>query len=209
MQNEKDNQKNGLSWPKPVPVQPALTATKPTPPSTPKISKGTSQTGLYAGFFAAGLIVGVLVSWGWSAAHAPQGSMANIATSTEASDNSATLSTQGTSVGSSDQMQMNSSLLVDSPQKAGDSVAIASASVDQPTWVVVYEETNGKPGNALGALLLDSSAENAAVELLRDTTPGQQYLVGESLDNGSHVFSLKDSQVSENGQTLWVAFTAN
>jgi hypothetical protein len=44
--------------------------------------------------------------------------------------------------------------------------------------------------------------------LLRDTTPDEQYLVGESLDDGSHVFSLKDTQVTENGQTLWVAFTA-
>jgi hypothetical protein len=205
MQNDKENQKSGLSWSTPAPVQPSLTASKPAASKTaPVISN--SKTGTYAGILAGGIIVGVLLSWGWTAIRGttrPVG--ATTSATTTAGDNNAALTS---TVSSAEQTQTDSSLLVNSPQKAGDSVMVASVSVAKPTWVVVYEEDNGKPGNALGARLFQTDAENQTINLLRDTTPHEQYLVGESLDNGSHVFSLKDTQVTENGSTLWVAFTA-
>ncbi len=204
MQNEKENQKGSLSWS--TPSQPTLAATKPTiTPTKAQPSTPSSHVGTYAGLLAGGIIIGVLLSWGWSTAYTNK-SISSIATSTTAGgDSSAALS----STGAQGTMSMNSSLMVNSPQKAGDTVAIASVSIAKPTWVVVYEENNGQPGNALGARLLNMDSENVAVTLLRDTTPGEQYLVGESLDDGSHVFSLKDARVTdENGQTLWASFTA-
>jgi hypothetical protein len=207
MQNDKENQKSSLSWSTPTPTQPSLTVAKAaSAPKTASVAPVNSKTGTYVGILAGGIILGVLLSWGWSAARGnPQPVATTKSATTAAGDNNAALTS---TMSSNEQTQTDSSLLVNSPQKAGDSVMIASVSVAKPTWVVVYEENNGKPGNALGARLFQSDAENQTVNLLRDTTPGEQYLVGESLDDGTHMFSLKDTEVTENGQTLWVAFTA-
>ncbi len=87
--------------------------------------------------------------------------------------------------------------LVVETQYAGMSVAVAHVEVSSPTWVAVYESSNGKPGNILGAALFLTSTENGTVELLRATRADQEYLVGEFTDNGDRVFSLKaDAPVS-------------
>ena len=107
----------------------------------------------------------------------------------------------------------SSALAVASPQAAGLSVTITSATVSQPTWVVVYESLNGKPGRALGATLFfpENNGKGGAVSLLRATMPGQSYLVGENIDSGDHVFSLHGDQavVDQNGSPVWYSFNAN
>jgi hypothetical protein len=87
--------------------------------------------------------------------------------------------------------------------------------VSQPTWVVIYEDHAGVPGNALGAALFLPQSGNAAqsgtVELLRGTLPGQTYFAGEALDDGDKVFSLaSDKPVRDaQGNPVLVEFTTN
>jgi hypothetical protein len=99
---------------------------------------------------------------------------------------------------------------VPSPQNAGSEVAITNVEVSVPTWVIVYENRDGQPGNALGAALFWAGKTSGAVDLLRNTTAGQTYLVGEARDNGDRVFTLhKDPSVLDaNGIPVWVQFEA-
>ena len=51
-----------------------------------------------------------------------------------------------------------------------------------PTWVVVFENLGGKPGNALGAKMVFPGDTSGTVDLLRGTTAGQSYFVGEYVE---------------------------
>jgi hypothetical protein len=103
-----------------------------------------------------------------------------------------------------------SQLTVPTPQTAGASVTVSNIIVSNPTWVVVYEDNNGKPGNALGAALFISGRTNGTVDLLRNTIAGETYLVTEAQDSGNHMFSLQDAPVlDQNGNQVWVEFAAN
>jgi hypothetical protein len=106
---------------------------------------------------------------------------------------------------------MTSNLLtVASPQKAGLEVAVSNVNVSEPTWVVVYESRQGKPGNVLGASLFFAGGTSGTIELLRGTVAGQSYFVTERTDNGDHKFSLANDQlVLTDGQPSWTTFTAN
>jgi hypothetical protein len=105
--------------------------------------------------------------------------------------------------------------VVSSPQAAGFAVAVSRVVVSQPTWVVVYEDHAGVPGNALGAELFLPQSGNAAqsgtVELLRGTLPGLTYLAGEALDDGDKIFSLNsDKPVRDaQGNPVLIEFTTN
>lgn len=98
-----------------------------------------------------------------------------------------------------------------SPQDAGLEVAISSATVSVPTWVVVYESVNGEPGRALGATLFfpATNGKSGTVSLLRATEPGQSYLIGENTDSGDRVFALHGDEpvVDLAGQPVWYTFT--
>jgi hypothetical protein len=101
-------------------------------------------------------------------------------------------------------------ITVASPQQAGFAVAVSKIMVKQPTWLVVYENNNGTPGNAIGAGLFFADSTSGTIELLRATLPGQSYLVGQSLDDGDKIFSLAtDKPVrDEKGNPLFTEFTA-
>jgi len=152
-----------------------------------------------------GVIVGVIIAWGYSAWR----------TTSPVAENSAATSTPSTSTGGGTlgvdvgtaSLGSNTSLSIASPQAAGDSVAIAKAAVSAPTWVVIYEDNNGKPGNALGAALFFPGTTSGTVELLRATVAGKTYLAAEQVDNGDRKFSLKDDQlVMVGGAIQWVTF---
>jgi len=103
-----------------------------------------------------------------------------------------------------------SQLTVPTPQAAGTTVAVSNIIVSEPTWVVVYEDNNGKLGNALGAALFISGRTSGTVDLLRGTLSGQTYFAAEALDSGNRVFSLKDAPVlDQNGQQVLVQFETN
>ncbi len=150
------------------------------------------------------LLVGAWLTWG-------NGSTSGTATSTDqmmgSSTDSGTDMTGVPTTGSS-----TGGLTVVSPQSAGLSVAIAKINVPQPTWIVVYDSMNGAPGRALGATLFfpESNGNGGTVSLLRATTAGQTYFVGESVDSGDRVFSLHGDQqlVGSDGKPVWYSFTA-
>ncbi len=86
------------------------------------------------------------------------------------------------------------SLVVSSPQNAGLQVVVSNVAVQAPTWVVIYENNNGKPGNVLGAALFTSDRASGVVDLLRGTLSGQTYFAGEARDDGDHMFSMVNDQ---------------
>ncbi len=211
MQNNSDNQKPGLSWSAPAstpkPATPAPSMQKSAPVTTPT---GPS-TAKYVGMIVVGVIIGVLIAWAWSAAHTPTDNTQTTSTSTSQNSNDNSTATTDTNSDSGTPAEgSDPSLLVMSPQKAGSSVAISKAIVTEPTWVVIYENKGGKPGNALGAALFFPEAQAGTVELLRPTVAGNSYLVVKQVDNGDRKFSLHQDQIlTEGGQTQWVMFDAN
>jgi hypothetical protein len=151
-----------------------------------------------------GVIVGVLVAWGWSSMR-PSGTPITASSTTTGSATAGT--NLGVSTTSIPALGADPSLLIMSPQSSGRSVAIAKAIVSVPTWVVIYENKEGKPGNALGAALFFPERQTGSVELLRATTAGKSYLAVKQVDNGDRKFSLKgDPFLSEGGNVMWVTF---
>ena len=207
--NESSKQ-GGLSWS--TPQQPSNVQKTFVPPAPAKFSAAptsTGNTGKYVGMVVVGVIAGVLVGWAWGAWKAPA---TNTTLTGTGSTNGAAQTGTGTSVIDTTGVGLgsNPSLTIQSPQKAGTSVAIEKAIVSQPTWIVVYENKAGKPGNALGAALFFPEGQRGTVELLRATTAGETYLVTKQTDNGDRRFSLKgDPILMEGGEALWVSFVAN
>lgn len=199
MQENNNNQKQGgLSWStpaqSPIPVQKPVVA--------PKVqvmpSKPASNSTKYIGMVALGIIAGVVIAWGWSALRSPNEPAVTAGTN----QNGAATTSENIPAAGSD-----FGLTVASPQIAGNSVAIAKAGVTAPTWIVIYENKDGKPGNALGAALFFPGNRGGTVELLRGTSAGKSYLATEQVDNGDRKFSLKDDQFrSVDGEPQWVTF---
>jgi len=195
-ENNSNNQKQGgLSWS--TPAQNPLPAQKPT--AAPQVhvmpSKPASNSTKYIGMIVLGVIAGVIIAWGYSALRSPQEAASTADTNTGTDTSTALISASGLG------------LTIASPQIAGNSVAVAKAAVSAPTWIVVYENNAGQPGNALGAALFFPENQGGTVELLRGTTAGKSYLATEQVDNGDRKFSLKDDQfLSVDGSPQWVTF---
>src|ERR1700674_212694 len=58
-----------------------------------------------------------------------------------------------TSVDLTGSSMSSASLTVPSTQASGQQVTISHAVVTAPTWIIVYDNHSGTPGNALGAAL--------------------------------------------------------
>lgn len=215
-----ENQKSGLSWSQPDGAQNAPAGMKPLStlvpqPVKPEASKnsGFAQTGgtkKLAGVFIAGLVVGALLGWGFVA------SRSSTESKTETPLVSANPSNTDTAVANVQVDTTNataaaSGLVIPSPQSAGLQVAVSQVRVSAPTWVVIYEDNNGAPGNALGAALFGNSKQSGVVDLLRGTLPGQTYIAGESFDDGDRIFSMQNDKPvrDQNGNPLWVQFKTN
>ncbi len=155
-----------------------------------------------------GVIAGVALAWGWASWRSSPGTTASNGTATTTATTSGnTLGVDTTSVPA---LGSNPGLTIMSPQAAGNSVAVGKAIVSVPTWIVIYEDNNGAPGNALGAALFFPEGQTGTVELLRATMPGKTYLAAKQVDNGDHKFSLKDDQfLTEGGHVQWVSFETN
>ncbi|MBY0473024.1 hypothetical protein K2Q00_01925 [Patescibacteria group bacterium] len=99
-------------------------------------------------------------------------------------------------------------LVITSPQNAGLEIAVSNVAVQVPTWVVIYENYNGQPGNVLGAALFTKDRSSGAVDLLRGTLPGQSYFAGEARDDGDHMFSMANDPATRdaNGNPITLKF---
>jgi hypothetical protein len=203
-----------LSWSHPAAAKPAAEAnTQPAATnaaaSTPvKTTAGeTSNIGTYIGIFVGGIIIGALI--GWSITGARNTANSSAIASTTATTSKAAGTTSGVNHSNST-IGPGSAVTLASNEPAGFAVAVSKASVSQPTWLVVYEDSNGAPGNAIGAALFFPGASSGTIELLRATLPGKSYFVGQSVDNGDKTFSLKNDKpvLNEQGKPLYTQFTA-
>jgi len=159
------------------------------------------STGRMVGIFVSGVVVGGLLIWGWSSVTpSTNNNSAGVANSnTPTGSDTGAVDTTGSVTGTTAPTPTDTTtsantglnLAVASTQPAGSQVAVTSATVSQPTWIIVYDNVNGKPGKALGAHLA-TPAENgkaSVVHLMRATVAGQTYLVGERVDNGDKNYS--------------------
>lgn len=210
-QNQKPDhnapKQGGLSWSMPSSQVATSTPQKPvvplkqTAPSAAPVAQSSSSA-KYIGMIVVGVIAGVLLAWGFAAWRAAPSGEVSSNGSTATTTNGLGVSTTTLPAAGSD-----ASFSIMSPQAAGMSVAIAKVAVSAPTWIVIYENKDGVPGNALGAALFFPESKSGTVELLRGTTAGKSYLAVKQVDNGDRKFSLKgDQYLSENGEVRWVTF---
>lgn len=213
--NQKGEQKPTLSWSTPANTKPAVPSAQPVKAVTPTpLQKAPTpvakpRTGKIIAWIIAIVVVIALATWGLVALHsknAAQTSQGAVGSTSNAlipgsSENTAPTGGAASAV---------ASLVIPSPQASGREVTVSHIDVSVPTWVVVYENNSGQPGNALGAAWFAPSVHSGTVTLLRGTIAGQTYLVGESRDNGDKEFSLRDDPVvlDAQGNTLWVQFQA-
>lgn len=86
-------------------------------------------------------------------------------------------------------------------QAAGNLVVITEVQDEQPTWVAIHEDVDGKPANILGAQLFDAGAYSGTVSLLRNTEPGHKYYAILYKDNGDRMFDYTTDLPLEQAST--------
>jgi hypothetical protein len=184
-----------------APVAPVAAAEAPSPAANPL----QTHAPVYAALLVSGIIIGVLLSSAWASVVGPDTpSVASVASSTPTSSKGVTTPAATSTTSSNTPVP-----LTVQDQPAGASVTIAKLAIAKPTWVVVYVNKGGKPGNALGARLFFAGDTKGKVTLLRNTAPGQTYFVGLSVDNGDRTFSLsKDKPLAGADGVLWATFKA-
>ena len=227
-----ENQKPGLSW-----TQPAQNTgnqnqsqNKGANNNTPRPAAGTSATNTTAAADSTprviGIIIGIVVifalaAWGIVALHnrSNGGNTAVNATSTPngtSADTNATTNSAQTSSSTSAKAQSSvqpttvggASFTIPSPQAAGATVTVDNLSLSAPTWIIVYDDVNGNPGNILGATLLYPTDKSSLVYLLRATIPGTDYLASAAVDDGQKTFNLKNEKIvtDTSGSQMWIKF---
>ncbi len=217
-----NNQKPGLSWTQP---NTNTTQNKTAPKTTPAAQ--SDSTGRVMGIIVGIVVVFALAAWGIVALQKRSASNEiSIATSTNMVASSTSDSDANTSITPtptptptttpvptpSTPAQTSpvgaATLSVASPQDAGDTVAFTNLSITEPTWVIVYETTNGAPGRILGAGLFFKGDTAGTVSLLRPTTPGSNYLVSAAVDSGDRSFVKADEKyvLGTDGAQMWMKF---
>ncbi|HEY9582806.1 MAG TPA: hypothetical protein VJK09_00640 [Candidatus Paceibacterota bacterium] len=97
-----------------------------------------------------------------------------------------------------------------SNQLAGSMVKIDNVSLAFDGWVVIHEDRDGTPGNALGAQRFDKgSYAGGQVELARGTVTGGKYYAMLHVDDGDKMFDLKtDLPATQDGTMVMAVFSA-
>ncbi len=209
--SQNGEKKPQLSWSQPT-VAP--TATPPPQTSQTAITPSTkSHTVRNVGI--GGVIVLIIIGGVWALASRTKPStstpVTGASTTTTPTNNIQNNAGNVTPITVTPAALADGSLVIPSPQSPGMQIAITRALVTVPTWVVVYENYNGQPGNVLGAALFTHDRPSGVVELLRGTLPGQTYFVGEARDDGDHMFSMMRDPVirDASGNPIWVKFQTN
>jgi hypothetical protein len=187
---------------------PASTAAATNKNNSLSTMKNPSGNGRMVWTFLAGVVVGLIIGWGWfslgdNTPNVAENNNTETPTTNGTNVTGTPTSTTGTPSGSQNggtQASPTTSTggtLVVGTQTAGNTVTISDITVTAPTWVAVMDNNNGKPGNALGAVMFFPGQRSGTVELLRATVSGRTYFVGQYVDNGDHQFSKQaDTQVN-------------
>ena len=96
-------------------------------------------------------------------------------------------------------------------QAAGTSVTINSASLMERSWIVIYEETRGRPGRILGARRFPEGIHaNITVDLLRGTLPNNIYYGMVHGNDGNETFDLATDEplTTQSGDPIITRFKA-
>ncbi len=165
------------------------------------------------GVFISGVIVGLIIGWGWFSLRtddAQEGAMASSTVKSTTETPSKTNTNTPASTGTKAPTAVSSGTLDVLSQSAGLTVKVSSISVAVPTWVLVMDNNNGTPGNGFGAQMFFPGDKSGTVDLLRPTVAGKSYFVAEFVDNGDHKFSRQtDTQVTGiSGAPMLVEFSA-
>ena len=92
---------------------------------------------------------------------------------------------------------INASVSV-SDQPFGGTIFISNFSTNKTSWVAVYEDNNGEPGNILGARVFDAGDWSGEIELLRETIGDSKYYLKIHIDNGDRLFDYKKDTAVKN-----------
>ena len=156
--------------------------------------------------FFIGVLVGIFLFWMWEATQNAliQRSERGAASIENRSQTTAVENSNETTI------QLQSSSIIVPNQRAGGSVVINKATLDEDGWVVIHEGTASYIGNALGAARFDKGEHSGVVELLRTTTPGNIYRAVLYRDNGDRMFSLDTDFpfLQDGNQPILTIFTA-
>jgi len=114
-----------------------------------------------------------------------------------------------TGVGEDDLMEETSAPLSVSGQSAGNSVSIDSLKLTaEKTWVAIHEDSEGAPGNILGAKRFRPEDASGTILLLRNTEAGKTYHAMLHTDDGDDIFDQnKDMPTLENNTPVMVSFS--
>ena len=170
------------------------------------------------GSFVAGVVVGALMVWGWNGI----GGSNTVATPTKNATTTdsmggATMTTGGSAIAGGTTtvapVVTNTNDIEVGSQDAGTQVLVTDATVNVPTWIVVYELAQGKPVRALGAAMFfpQYNGKGGIIPLARATQPHTTYFVGQSLDSGDHSFTLHVNKevLDSSGKMIGTTFTTN
>ena len=134
--------------------------------------------------FIAGVLVGMALFWQGSH-RTPSVNKINVSSNIPNIENSNAAGTAPDSIavsslnendGSAQTIAQAPSLKV-GDQNPGKMVVVAQAVLDQPEWVVIHDsDSNGQPGNVLGARLFAKGRNSGIVQLLQATVAGQKYI---------------------------------
>ena len=122
-----------------------------------------------------------------------------------ASDKKSEVVEQAAAVGASLTLGSTPTLSV-ADQAAGEHAFVTVSGVEEPVWIAVREEKDGKSGNILGARKVFTDAADVDVTLLRPTVSGGTYGVFVYIDKGDASFNHKEDLIIEDGHEH---FTAN
>jgi len=95
-------------------------------------------------------------------------------------------------------------------QTADMSVTLLEVVLSQNSWVAINEDTEGVPGNILGAIRLDAGKYSfITVDLLRKMVNGKKYYATLRIDDGVTGFDLENDKLllDIDGNPVTVSFT--
>ena len=93
----------------------------------------------------------------------------------------------------------NEELLSVSDQVAAGSIAVGTALLEKPGFVVVHENAGGQPGDLIGASHFLSAGNNSGIKILVTTSAGNSYLAMIHNDDGDGAFNAENDRPATDG----------
>jgi hypothetical protein len=94
-------------------------------------------------------------------------------------------------------------------QNPGRIVVVNQVLIETAGWVVIHEDSNGTPGNILGARIFEKGSNSGVIQLLSSMKVGKSYLAVVHTDNGDGSFDVKQDKILKdaNGKDVMTKFS--